>query len=149
MPPTQFILSGKVAPLPTFEAPLCRFYKVPIPWGDPGEGPRGPKGDSKGTQGDPKGPKGTQRGEGPRGPKGDPKGTQGDPKGPKGTQREPRDPKDPKGPKGNQGDPRDPRAPSAPLGGWAHGALWGYSEAIPNGKPFRAEGYYERKPAPK
>ena len=100
--------------------PLCRFYKVPIPWGDPGEGPRGPKGD--------------------------PKGTQGEPKGPKGTQREPRDPKDPKGPKGNQGDPRDPRAPLAPFGGWI---LWGYSEAIPNGKPFRAEGYYERKPAPK
>ena len=45
-----------------------------------------------------------------------------------------------------QGDPREPQgaqgyrvAPSAPLGGWAHGALWGYSEAIPNGKPFRVE----------
>ena len=47
------------------------------------------------------------------------------------------------GGKGNQGDPQgpkgNPRAPSAPLGGWAHGALWGYSEAIPNGKPFRVE----------
>ena len=47
------------------------------------------------------------------------------------------------GGKGNQGDPKgpkgNPRAPSAPLGGWAHGALWGYSEAIPNGKPFRVE----------
>ena len=69
-----------------------------------------------------------------------PKGGQGDPREPKGTQR------DPRGPKGGQGDPRDqrdPRAPSAPLGGWAHGALWGYSEAIPNGRPFRVEGYYE------
>ena len=35
--------------------------------------------------------------------------------------------------------PRAPRAPSAPLGGWAHGALGGYSEAIPNGKPFQME----------
>ena len=39
-----------------------------------------------------------------------------------------------------QGDPREPqgtqgylRAPSAPLGGWAHGAPWGYTE------PFRME----------
>jgi len=31
------------------------------------------------------------------------------------------------------------------LGGWARGALWGYSEAIPNAKPFRMESYYERK----
>ena len=31
------------------------------------------------------------------------------------------------------------------LGGWARGALWGYSEAVPNGKPFRMECYYERK----
>ena len=34
------------------------------------------------------------------------------------------------------------------LGGWARGALWGYSEAIPNGKPFRLEGIYEGKPIP-
>ena len=26
--------------------------------------------------------------------------------------------------------------------------LWGYSEAIPNGKPFRLEGIYEGKPIP-
>ena len=52
-----------------------------------------------------------------------------------------------------QGDPREPqgaqgyrRAPSAPLGGWAHGALWSYSEAIPSGKPFRMEGHYEITP---
>ena len=51
-----------------------------------------------------------------------------------------------------QGDPREPqgaqgyrRAPSAPLGGWAHGAPWGYTEAIPNGTPFRLEGIYEGK----
>ena len=55
----------------------------------------------------------------------------------------------PRAPHGTQGDPRggqrDPRAPSAPFGVWAHGALWGYSEAIPSAKPFRVEGYYERK----
>ena len=52
-----------------------------------------------------------------------------------------------------QGDPREPqgaqgylRAPSAPLGGWAHGAPWGYTEAIPNGTPFRLDGYYETTP---
>ena len=56
-------------------------------------------------------------------------------KGPKGT----------KGTKGTQGGQRDPRAPSAPFGVWAHGALWGYSEAIPSAKSFRVEGYYERK----
>ena len=54
-----------------------------------------------------------------------------------------------------QGDPREPqgaqgyrKAPSAPLGRWAHGAPWGYTEAIPNGTPFRLEGIYEGKPIP-
>ena len=32
---------------------------------------------------------------------------------------------------------------------WAHGAIWGYSEAISNGKQFRMEGYYECKDIPK
>ena len=44
--------------------------------------------------------------------------------------------------------PRDLRAQGRlrrPWGGWAHGALWGYSEAIPNGMPFRVDGYYEMK----
>ena len=110
--------------------------------GDPRGIPKGPKGTPK----DPRGPKGG-RGQGdPRGtPKG-PKGTPKDPRVPKGNQGTQRAQRDPRGIKGTQG---DPRAPSAPSGGWAHGALWGYSEAIPNGKPFRAEGYYERKPAPK
>ena len=54
-------------------------------------------------------------GGGPR----DPKGTQGDQMGPKG------------GTRGPQGRLR------RPLGGWARGARWGYSEAIPNGKLFR------------
>ena len=53
-----------------------------------------------------------------------------------------------------QGDPREAqgaqgyrRAPSASLGGgWAHGAPWGYTEAIPNGPPFRLDGYYETTP---
>ena len=36
------------------------------------------------------------------------------------------------------------------LGGeWAHGAIWGYSEAISNGRQFRMEGYYECKDVPK
>ena len=35
------------------------------------------------------------------------------------------------------------------LGGWARGALWGYSEAVSNGNPFRMESYYERRPTPK
>ena len=69
-----------------------------------------------------------------------PKGTQGDPRGPKGA-------------KGTQGVPRGPKGTQGrlrrPWGGWAHGALWGYSEAIPNGKPFRVEGDHERKPIPK
>ena len=29
------------------------------------------------------------------------------------------------------------------------GPFWGYSEAIPNGKPFRVGGDHERKPIPK
>ena len=123
MPPTQFILSGKVAPLPTFEAPLCRFYKVPIPWGGD---PREPKGKPKGTQGtrwDPRGPKGTQGDQGdPRGPK----ETQGDPRGPKGTQGNPR------GPKGTQGRLRRP---------WGDGPIGPFG-VIP--KPFRMESHFEQ-----
>ena len=126
MPPTQCILSGgirstKLSRRPYVASTRCRSLGggPKEAQGNPRASPKEPKGPD-GTQGDPKGPKGTN-------------GTQGDPRGPKGTQR---------GPKGTQG---DPRAPSAPLGGWGHGALWGYSEAIPNGKPFRMEGYYERK----
>ena len=59
----------------TLETPLCRFYKVPIPWGGGTQGgPRQPKGKPKGTQGtrwDPRGPKGAQGGQG------DPRGSQG------------------------------------------------------------------------
>ena len=69
-----------------------------------------------------------------------------DPKGPQGPHPNP--PREPKGTrraqgerKGAKGTQRGPRAPSAPLGGWAHGSLWGYSEAVPNGKPFRMERY--------
>ena len=47
--------------------------------------------------------------------------------------------RDPVGPRGAKG------AFGALGGGWAHGALWGYSEAIPNGMPFRVDGYYEMK----
>jgi hypothetical protein len=142
MPPTQFILSGKVAPLPTFEAPLCRFYKVPIPWGGTQGGPREPKGKPKGTQGtrwDPRGPKGTQ-------------GDQGDPRGPKGTQGSPRRPK------GTQGDPRDPREPKGAFGALGGMGPWGplglfrsYSEwknhfewtVITKGNPLQSQ----RKPS--
>ena len=69
-----------------------------------------------------------------------------EPKGPKGDQR---GPKDPRGPKDTQGYPRDPRGPKGTRGEWAHGALWGYSEAISNGKQFRMEGYYEWKNIPR
>ena len=71
---------------------------------------------------------------------------------------DPLDPKAPQGPPPPPNPPRDPRGGQRargakgtqgrlrrPWGGWAHGALWGYSEAITNGKPFRVEGYYERK----
>ena len=46
---------------------------------------------------------------------------------------------DPRDPKGTQGDQMGPKGGRRPLGGWAHGALWGYSEAIPNGKLFRSQ----------
>ena len=53
------------------------------------------------------------------------------------------------GPKGTQGNPRVPKGTEGrlrrPWGGWAHGAPWGYTEAIPNGTPFRLEGIYEGK----
>ena len=74
------------------------------------------------------------------------------------TQRHPRDPTPTPTPQGTQGDPRARGGGGArgtqgrlrrPWGGWAHGTLWGYSEAIPNGMPFRVESYYERKPTPK
>ena len=47
--------------------------------------------------------------------------------------------RDPKGTLGGHG-------PQGALGGWAHGALWGYSEAIPNGRLFRMESYFEWVP---
>ena len=56
------------------------------------------------------------------------------------------------GPKGTQGNPRVPKGTEGrlrrPWGGWAHGARWGYTEAIPNGTPFRLEGIYEGKAIP-
>ena len=56
------------------------------------------------------------------------------------------------GPKGTQGNPRVPKGTEGrlrrPWGGWAHGAPWGYTEAIPNGTPFRLEGIYEGKAIP-
>ena len=109
----------------TFETPFSRFYKVPIPWTQ--RHPRGPT-PTPNPPRDPRGPKGP-RGKGAKGGQGSPRG----PKGPKGTKG------DPRGPKGTQGRLR------RPWGGWAHGALWGYSEAIPNGMPFRVDGYYEMK----
>ena len=54
------------------------------------------------------------------------------------------------GPKGTQGNPRVPKGTEGrlrrPWGGWAHGAPWGYTEAIPNRAPFRLDGYYETTP---
>ena len=56
------------------------------------------------------------------------------------------------GPKGTQGNPRVPKGTEGrlrrPWGGWAHGAPWGYTEAIPNGTPFQLEGIYEGKANP-
>ena len=45
------------------------------------------------------------------------------------------------GPKGIKWDPRGGTQGRLrrPLEGWAQGALWGYSEAIPNGKLFRSQ----------
>ena len=106
MPPTQKILSGKVAPPPNSRDALFSLLQGADPLD-----PKAPQGPHLGDHGDPKEPKGTLGGT--------------------------------KGPKGTQGRLR------RPWGGWAHGALWGYSEAIPNGKPFRVEGYYERKSTPK
>ena len=124
MPPTQYTVSGEIR----------SATKLPRRLFVDSTGCRSLGGTQGRGQGDPRGT--------PKGPKGNPK----DPRGPKGNQGTQRTQRDPRGIKGTQG---DPRAPSAPSGGWAHGALWGYSEAIPNGKPFRAEGFYERKPAPK
>ena len=59
------------------------------------------------------------------------------------TQRHPWGPTPTKG-KGQGGQGTQGRL-RRPWGGWAHGALWGYSEAIPNGMPFRVDGYYEMK----
>ena len=70
-----------------------------------------------------------------------------DPKAPQGPHPHPNPPRDPRGPKGPGG--RGPRGTQGrlrrPWGGWAHGTLWGYSEAIRRGKPFRMEGSFEIK----
>ena len=79
---------------------------------------------------------------GTKGTQGDPRRGKGRPRGPKGTQGE-----------GTQGYPRGPWGPKGAFGAlgreWAHGAIWGYSEAISNGRQFRMEGYYECKDVPK
>ena len=61
---------------------------------------------------------------------------------------DPLDPKAPQGPHPHPNPPRDPRGPKGPGGRGprgTQGTLWGYSEAIPNGMPFRVDGYYEMK----
>ena len=56
---------------------------------------------------------------------------------------------DPRGPKGTPGCPRVPKGAFGTLGGgWAQGGPWVYTEAIPNGTPFRLEGIYEGKAIP-
>ena len=67
MPPTQFILSGKVAPPPNFGGPYVVSTRCRSLGGTQGRG----QGDPRGTPKEPKGPKGL-------------KGTQGDPRGPEG-----------------------------------------------------------------
>ena len=83
-------------------------------------------------------------------PWGGPKGSQGNPRGAQGAQGDPREPK------GIQGNPRktqrDPKGPKGAFGALAGVGQWGplgCSEAIPNGKLFRVEGYYEWKATPK
>ena len=81
-----------------------------------------------------------------------PKGTQGGQGEAKGTQRNPRatNGRGPNGTHGGQGEPRGAKGAFGALGReWAHGAIWGYSEAISNGRQFRMEGYYECKDVPK
>ena len=113
IPPTQFILSGKVAPPPNFRGALMSFLQGADPLG-------GPRGGAKGTQGGPqRDPRGSQR------TQGDPKGTKG-PKGPKRTQGEPRGPKGPKGTQGTQGRLRRPwgMGPWGPLGLFRSHSEW-------------------------
>ena len=52
---------------------------------------------------------------------------------------------EPKGPKGDPKTQWDPRIPKGTRGEWAHGALWGYSEAISNGRLVRMEKQSEMK----
>ena len=65
--------------------------------------------------------------------------TQG-PQGPPPTPRKPQGPPSPlptPPPPGEGG--KGPKGPGGRWERWAHGALWGYSEAIPNGKLFRSQ----------
>ena len=93
MPPTQLIISGKIAPPPNSRDALFSLLQGADPL-------------------DPKAPQGPHPHPTTPGTPGDPQdlGGQGDPKGPKGTQG------DPKGPKGTQGRLRRPWGELAPLG---------------------------------
>ena len=62
--------------------------------------------------------------------------TQGHPGTPPPPQENP--PGTPPGPGEGEGG-KGPKGPGGRWKGWAHGALWGYSEAIPNGKLFRSQ----------
>ena len=112
MPPTQYIISGKVAPPPNSRDALFSLLQGADPL-DP-KAPQGPH-----PHPTPQGPLGTPQ----RGPR-EPKGPQGD----QGRLRRPRDPGEPKGPQGTPG---------------TKGPFGGYSDAIPNGKPFREESYFK------
>ena len=72
MPPTQYIISGKVAPPPNSRDALFSLLQGADPLD-----PKAPQG-SLGGQGNPAGPKGTQGNpKGPKGTQGRPKETQG------------------------------------------------------------------------
>ena len=130
MPPTQFILSGRIRSAtllsrrPFLASTRCRSL-----------GPKGTPGAPPPPQPPPRDPRG------PKGPRG---------KGAKGTQG---DPRDPRGPEGSQGDPRGPKGTQGRLRRpWGDGPMGPFG-VIPKlfrmEKPFRVEGYYERKPTPK
>ena len=52
----------------------------------------------------------------------------------------------PRDPKGTPGCPRVPKGAFGALGGMGPRGSLGFSEAIPNGTPFRLDGYYETTP---
>ena len=116
MPPTQYIISGKVAPPPNSRDALFSLLQGADPL-------------------DPKAPQGPHPHPTHPGTPGDPQdlGGQGDPKGPKGTQGDPRGPKGAFGALGGMG-------PWGPLGLFRSHSEW---KAISSGGLFRKKSHSE------